>query len=160
VGKNLLKFTENPTDVRKEVNQNGMNNTKVRAIRGVGIDVVDIGRFSQVIERWGERFLRRVFTPCEMEVVAGKRGRARMASLAARFAAKEAFVKAIGTGLRDGLRWTDCEVITKPSGQPQIRLQGKAREKAGSAQVLVSLSHTRQWAVAVVLVCHPAFVEV
>jgi holo-[acyl-carrier protein] synthase len=119
----------------------------------VGIDLIEIGRFERVLFHHSERFLERVFTPAEVTYCRG-----RVAELAARFAAKEAVSKALGVGVRmiarDGIDWRDVEVIGDMRGKPLIRLYGRAAERAGElglADWMVSLSHTRESAVAVVI---------
>jgi holo-[acyl-carrier protein] synthase len=93
-------------------------------ILGIGNDVIDIRRIEKAIERHGDRFLDRIFTPAERARSDGKAGRA--ASYAKRFAAKEACAKALGTGLRRGVYWRDMGVINEPSGRPTLRLTGGA----------------------------------
>jgi holo-[acyl-carrier protein] synthase len=121
-------------------------------IVGVGIDLVAVGRLESTLAAWGERFERRVFT-------AGERAHCRAQrrpglAFAARFAAKEAFSKAVGTGLAAGLRWTDVEVVRDPAGAPGLCLTGAARalaERRGADRLHVSLSHDRELAIAVVV---------
>lgn len=119
-------------------------------VRGLGFDIVEVGRVAGVAERHGERFLRRVFTPLEIEKVHGNRDQ----YLASRFSAKEAAFKALGTGWGGGVRWTDVEVDNLPSGQPILALRGVAREKAdalGVHRIHVTISHTAQYATAQVI---------
>ena len=101
-------------------------------IYGIGVDLVDIKRMQKVLERWGDRFVARVFTETEA-AVCRQRGNP-SSSFATRFAAKEAFSKAIGFGMRQGVRWRDIEVFHFPGGKPGLRLHGKSsdlcREKA------------------------------
>ena len=114
-----------------------------------GIDIVDCGRLAAIVERHGDRFLRRIFTPGELAYCRGRKRE--VEHLAGRFAAKEAVLKALGTGWRNGINWTDVEVVNAPSGQPGIRLAGRCREVAdelGIARVLISLSHIETHAVA------------
>ena len=124
-----------------------------------GIDLVEIERIAQAVTRWGDRFLRRVFTAAELSAAEG-----RVDSLAARFAAKEAAAKALGVGLRglggahaeraQGVAWHEIEVVRAPTGQPALRLAGRAADRAaelGWHAVALSLSHTRQAAVASVV---------
>ncbi len=114
----------------------------------VGIDMIAIPRVRAVIERHGSRFLRRVYTP---EEVAFCRGR--VAELAARFAAKEAVMKALGTGAR-GVAWREIEVLADRRGKPLVYLYGRARERAdriGLRALDVSLTHERDLAVAAVV---------
>jgi holo-[acyl-carrier protein] synthase len=93
-------------------------------ILGIGNDVIDIRRVEKAIERYGERFLNRIFTAAERERSDGKPGRA--ASYAKRFAAKEACAKALGTGMSKGVFWKDLGVVNEPSGRPTMQLTGGA----------------------------------
>lgn len=121
-------------------------------IRGIGVDIVSVSRLAALIERFGERATGRFFTPDEL---ADCQPRATPAEcLAARFAAKEAFAKALGTGVASGLRWRDVAVRTGPGGRPELVLVGRAREllyDGGSVGAHVSLSHDAGVAVAVVI---------
>jgi len=93
-------------------------------ILGIGSDLVDVGRIEKVIERHGERFLTRIFTPVER--ARAERRADRVATYAKRFAAKEACAKALGTGLRKGVFWRDMGVVNLPSGRPTLKLSGGA----------------------------------
>ena len=95
-------------------------------ILGLGSDLIDIRRIEQVIERFGDRFLDRIFTDVERRKCERRENRA--ASYARRFAAKEACAKALGTGFRDGVFWRDLGVVNHSSGQPTMRLTGGADE--------------------------------
>ena len=113
-----------------------------------GVDIIEISRVQQVLERYGQRFLDRVFTPAEIEYCRG-----RAPNLAARFAAKEAAMKALGTGYR-GVSWRDIEVVRQQSGAPGIELHGRAEKRAqrvGLQDMALSLSHSREYAVASVV---------
>ena len=113
-----------------------------------GVDIIEIPRVRDVAERYGERFLRRVYTEGE---IAYCRGRA--PQLASRFAAKEAVMKALGTGTH-GVRWRDIEVVREHGRAPTIRLHGAALGRAnrmGIAHMAVSLSHSQDYAVAFVV---------
>ena len=113
-----------------------------------GVDIIEIGRIQAVLERWGQRFLNRIYTEAE---IAYCRGRAQ--NLAVRFAAKEAAMKALGTGVR-GVGWKDIEVVRAKSGAPSIALHGRAAlraEKLGVKELALSLSHSREYAVAFVV---------
>ena len=119
----------------------------------VGVDLVEIPRIERVLARYGDRFLERVFTPAERVYARG-----RVPELAARFAAKEAVSKALGVGVRmlapDGIGWREVEVLGDWRGRPQITLCGRAAERAaelGLTEWAVSLSHTREYAVAFVV---------
>jgi len=119
-----------------------------------GIDLVECGRLAGIIERHGERFLRRVFTSGELAYCRGRKRQ--IEHLAGRFAAKEAVLKALGTGWRGGIAWTDVEVVSAPSGQPRIVLSGRCREIAealGLSGILVSISHTAAHAIASAVGC-------
>ncbi len=121
-------------------------------IRGVGIDLVEIGRMERAIERWGQRFLERIFSPAEINLCL-KRHRPG-SCLALRFAAKEAFAKALGLGIRGGLVWRDIEVVHDELGKPGLRLKNRAQELLGSVgaeRTWLSLSDESTIAVAVVV---------
>lgn len=114
----------------------------------VGVDLVDIARVQGVLERYGERFLRHIFTDQERAYC-----RERPRELAVRFAAKEAVSKALGTGIR-GIRWREIEVIGDHLGKPMIVLHGKAAQRAadiGLSEFAVSLSHERALGIAFVV---------
>jgi holo-[acyl-carrier protein] synthase len=121
-------------------------------IVGTGVDITEVARVRQAIERFGARFLRRVFTPAEIEYCASKRNN--VERLAARFAAKEAALKALGTGLRHGITWRDVEVRRQPGGRPTVAFSGVAAEFAarlGVKHIALSLSHTAEQAIAMVI---------
>ena len=113
-----------------------------------GVDIIEIPRIKQTFDRYGERFLKRVFTPDEITYCRG-----RAPNLAGRFAAKEATMKALGTGVR-GVSWKDIEVIRAESGAPSVKLHGRAKARAEKLQVVeisLSISHSREFAVAFVV---------
>lgn len=115
-----------------------------------GIDLVEIARVAAMVERHGDRFLQRCFTAGERAYADTNTKRANE-TLAARFAAKEAVLKAIGTGWRDGIAWTDIEVVRLPSGQPTLSITGEAAKVAdglGLTEWSISLSHTDTHAMA------------
>jgi holo-[acyl-carrier protein] synthase len=121
-------------------------------IVGTGIDIAEVPRIGAAIERFGDRFLRRVFTENEIRYCDSKANR--IERYAARFAAKEAALKAIGTGWKGGVAWTDIEVRREPGGRPTISFTGKAAEFAARLSVRhvsLSLSHTKDQAVASVI---------
>jgi len=114
----------------------------------VGVDAIEIERIKDALERFGDRFLKRVYTQREAE-----RYRHRPAELAARFAAKEAVMKALGTGIR-GVRWRDIEVVSNRRGKPIIVLHGTAAERSrrlGFKHFAVSLTHSRTESIAMVV---------
>jgi holo-[acyl-carrier protein] synthase len=121
-------------------------------IVGTGIDISEVPRVAAAIERFGDRFLRRVFTAAEIRYCDSKANR--VERYAARFAAKEAALKAIGTGWRSGVSWTDIEVRREPGGRPTISFTGRAAEFAarlGVKRASLSLSHTKDQAIASVI---------
>jgi holo-[acyl-carrier protein] synthase len=121
-------------------------------IIGSGIDLTEIGRIQQSMDRYGRRFLNRVYTPAEQAYCLRKRNAAE--SFAARFAAKEAAAKALGTGISHGVNWLEIEVVREPSGRPNIRFHGRAAEIAqrlGVAHAALSITHTSSLAMASVL---------
>src|SRR5262249_7572309 len=121
-------------------------------IVGTGVDIAEVARITGAVDRFGERFLKRVFTPEEIRYSTSKANAAER--LAARFAAKEAAMKAIGTGLRHGVTWQDVEVVRQPGGRPGLRLTGKAADFAaalGCKKIHLSLSHTVEHAIAHVI---------
>jgi len=121
-------------------------------IVGTGIDIVNIERIESLMARWGDLFLGRVFT--EREIVWCQQRTRPPECFAIRFAAKEAFLKAIGLGLREGIYWTDIEVENDPMGKPLLLLHRKAKEflkNCGVHKALLTLSHDRPYAVAHVI---------
>jgi holo-[acyl-carrier protein] synthase len=121
-------------------------------IVGTGVDITEVDRIQAAVKRFGDRFLHRVFTPAEVRYCMGKPNAAER--LAARFAAKEAGMKAIGTGLRHGITWQDVEVIRLPGQRPTLEFHGKAAEFAamlGCKRTHLSLSHTKEQAIAYVI---------
>ncbi|MGD0438708.1 MAG: holo-[acyl-carrier-protein] synthase [Bryobacteraceae bacterium] len=121
-------------------------------IVGIGADLAEVDRIRDVIGRHGRRFIERIYTPAEIAYVERKANR--FERYAARFAAKEAGMKAIGTGWRRGVRWQDFEVANLPSGRPTLRLHGVAAAIAKSlnvANIALSLTHTAQQGMAIVI---------
>ncbi len=121
-------------------------------IIGTGIDIVNIERIERMMDRWGNHFIQRVFTAEEI-ISCQKRSRP-SECFATRFAAKEAFVKSLGSGLRNGMRWTDIAVANDAKGRPSLSFRGKAKEIVDSLRIrrsLVTLSHDHPYAVAHVL---------
>jgi holo-[acyl-carrier protein] synthase len=121
----------------------------VTDVKGVGVDLAQIPRLRRVVDRWNDRFLRRVFT--EAEIAYCRRRRDPIPHLAARFAAKEAALKALGTGLRMGVNWRELEVRRERGQAPTMVLTGRseaiARAKGGS-RILLSLTHDGDYALA------------
>ncbi len=121
-------------------------------IVGTGVDIVEVPRVAAAIERFGRRFLERIFTPDEIRYCDPKHNR--VERFAARFAAKEAGLKAIGTGWRNGVAWKEVEVRREPGGRPTLAFTGRAAEFAerlGMKRASLSLSHTAEHAIAQVI---------
>jgi len=121
-------------------------------IVGTGIDIAEVPRVAEAIERYGQRFLQRIFTEGEIRYCESKANR--VERYAARFAAKEAGMKALGTGWNHGVRWRDIEVRRQPGGRPTLEFHGKAGEFAsnmGVTNIALSLTHTAEEAMAHVI---------
>ena len=121
-------------------------------ILGTGIDLAEVDRIAAAMARYGPRFAQRVFTPSEIAYAESKANK--YERFAARFAAKEAGMKAIGTGWRRGVGWHDFEVVRERSGRPTLQFHGKAAEFAralGVERVALSLTHTHQYGIAFVI---------
>jgi holo-[acyl-carrier protein] synthase len=123
-----------------------------KMIVGSGIDLVEIHRIRQSVDRFGARFLNKVYTAAEQAYCLRKRNSAE--SLAARFAAKEAAAKALGTGMSRGVTWLEIEVVREPGGRPTLRLHGRAAEMArriDARRASLSITHTSDLAMANVI---------
>jgi holo-[acyl-carrier protein] synthase len=118
----------------------------------VGVDIVEIDRIRKMIERFGPRFLHRVFTADEIDSCQGRAHPCQFFS--AKFAAKEAIAKALGTGISQGVRWKDLVILHDKDSRPVARLRGAARSLAPGAPYL-SISHTRELAIAVCIFQSP-----
>ena len=121
-------------------------------IVGTGVDLAEVPRIEKSIARFGDKFLRRIYTPAEIAYVERKANR--FERYAARFAAKEAGMKAIGTGWRRGVTWQDFEVANLPSGKPTLRLHGVAArfaDKLGVKNIALSITHTAELGMAHVI---------
>jgi len=121
-------------------------------IVGTGVDLAEVGRIREAIERFGERFVRRIYTDGEIAYVERKANR--FERYAARFAAKEAGMKALGTGWRRGIQWKDFEVVNLPSGRPTLLLHGEAEKIAAESRVTaihLSITHTAKDGLAYVI---------
>jgi holo-[acyl-carrier protein] synthase len=115
-------------------------------IEAVGIDLADVPRIKKAIERYGDRFLSRIFTPWEIQYCLSKINPE--LSFAGRFAVKEAVFKAIGTGFAEGVKWTSVEVVNDKRGHPEARIGQAIKKHIGNKKILITLSHTREYAVA------------
>jgi holo-[acyl-carrier protein] synthase len=133
--------------LRASLGQNGGS-----MIVGIGIDIAEVSRMREAIERHGDRFLQRVFTPAEIAYC--RRHKNCEERFAARFAAKEAAMKALGTGWRQGVTWQDLEVANSSSGKPGLRLSGRALEiyrSLGATNTVLSITHSSAYALAEVI---------
>jgi holo-[acyl-carrier protein] synthase len=118
-------------------------------IIGHGIDIVECDRIRKLVERYGERFLERIFTENERRYCLGRKRQ--WEHLAGRFAAKEAILKVVGTGWRGQIAWTDMDIVRDQAGKPEVLLTGETKaicEKVGIKQILLSISHTEHYATA------------
>jgi holo-[acyl-carrier protein] synthase len=132
--------------------RDGKERDESRVIIGMGVDLAEVERIRGAIERHGEPFLRRVYTVAEKEYC--ERFKNKYERFAGRFAAKEAAMKALGTGWRRGVRWVDFEVVREKGGRPTIRLDGEARkiaEELGVKRIALSITHTEAQALAQVI---------
>ena len=121
-------------------------------ITGIGIDLIENARIRDSLDRFGDRFLSRIYTEAEKEYC--NKCANPVIHYAARFAAKEAAFKALGTGWRNGVRWLDVEVTNLPSGKPELRLEGQALEagrRLSVSRASLSISHTDRYAIAQVI---------
>ena len=113
----------------------------------IGVDIIEIARIEQAVARWGESFLQRIYTDAELELYHSK-----PASLAARFAGKEAVIKVLS--IDNGINWRDIEILAKPNSKPSVRLCGKLQNQAkelGLEDISISLSHSRDYAIAMAM---------
>ncbi len=114
-------------------------------MQNIGVDIIEIARIEEAVGRWGESFLRRVYTESELRLYHKK-----PSSLAARFAGKEAVIKALGLGTH----WKEIEILSEPDGRPSVHLYGTAQNQArdlGLNSLAISLSHCREYAIALVV---------
>ena len=121
-------------------------------IIGLGVDIAEVGRIKAAIERHGETFLRRLYTPAEREYC--ERFKNKYERFAGRFAAKEAAMKALGTGWSRGVRWVDVEVVRQRGGRPTVKLHGEAgkiADRLGVKNISLSITHTADQAFAQVI---------
>jgi holo-[acyl-carrier protein] synthase len=140
------------TTVRDWDDRNGPHGNVVSMLIGTGVDLIEIERIAQSIERYGDRFLRRIFTDHEIDYCSRKRSSAE--SFAARFAAKEAGAKALGTGISRGVTWNEFQVEREPGGRPTLQLRGRAALLAtqlGVRTISLSITHTATLAMASVM---------
>ena len=117
-------------------------------VHSIGVDLIEIDRLRKIINRYGQKFLTRIYTENEIDYCSRFRDQA---SYAARFAAKEAVFKATGLGLRGDMSWKDVEIINDENGKPVVRLYGKTARMMGKFKLHLSLSHSRGMAIAMVV---------
>lgn len=120
-------------------------------ISGLGNDIIEIDRVQKLILEHGQKFLDKIFTKAEQEYCSRFKDSA--SRYAGRFAAKEAIVKALGTGFSQGISWLDVEAVNDERGKPMVRLHGKAGEMFAGVGVILSISHCRTFAVATAVAC-------
>ena len=118
-------------------------------ILGIGNDIIEIGRIERTIERYGQKFLDRIFTQNEQQycLMHAKSSR----NFSGRFAAKEAVVKAIGTGIREGISWLDIEITNDELGKPVVHLSDRLNQRLPDSHILISISHSHNYATAVAI---------
>ena len=119
-------------------------------IESLGTDLIEIHRIKKARERWGKRFLERVYTSRELKYCLIKKYPDN--SLAGRFAAKEAVMKALGTGLSSGVSWKEIEIINDVKGKPEVKVYGKTKNLLDKRKILISISHTKENAIAQVVI--------
>ena len=122
-------------------------------IKGIGTDIIEISKIKKIHDMWGDKALKRVFTDNEIKYCNSIKYKFR--SLSARFAAKEAVLKAIGIGLNEGWRWRDVEISRLKSGKPEVKITGRIKklfDRLKLSRVEVSISHSDNYAVAVAIV--------
>jgi holo-[acyl-carrier protein] synthase len=120
------------------------------AIYGVGIDLVEVDRIKRALEKYGNRLKERIYTKSEQEFCESRNGK--FQSYAARFASKEAFSKALGTGLRGVISWRDIVVIDDEKSRPKLEIHGRAYTILNKRKASLSISHTENYAAAVVII--------
>ncbi|UCD72266.1 MAG: holo-ACP synthase [Syntrophobacterales bacterium] len=121
-------------------------------IYGIGVDIVSIRRFERMLERWGPLFTKRVFTPAEVDFCRNKSNPGQHFAL--RWAAKEAMLKALGLGLRGGIKWTDIEVVNDSFGRPSFEVHDQVKDFLTDRNIktaFVSISHERDYGIAQVV---------
>ena len=119
------------------------------SVYSVGVDLIEIERIEKLLDKYGDKFIKRIFTESEIQYCQKKKDRG---SYAARFAAKEAVFKATGLGLGKGMTWKDVEVINDEKGKPEIRLYGKTAELLKGKEIHISISHSKDASLAMVVV--------
>ena len=119
------------------------------SIYSIGIDLIEIERIEKLMDRYGDKFINRIFTDVEIDYCSKKKDKG---SFAARFATKEAVFKATGLGLGKGMTWKDVEVINDEKGKPEVRLYGKTAELLANKSIHISISHSKDAAISIIVV--------
>lgn len=119
------------------------------SVYSIGVDLIEIERIGKLLERYGDKFLKRIFTDIEIDYCSKKKDKG---SFAARFATKEAVFKATGLGLGKGMTWKDVEVVNDPRGKPEVKLYGKTAELLAQKKVHLTISHSKDASIAMVVV--------
>lgn len=125
----------------------------ISMIKGIGTDIIEISKIKNIYKKWGNKVLRKVFTDSEIKYCNSIKDK--FHSLSARFAAKEAVLKAIGIGLNSGFRWKDIEIVKEKSGKPEVKFRGKIKILLKSlklSNIEISVSHSDDFAVAVAII--------
>lgn len=120
-------------------------------IIGIGTDIIEVERIKESIEKYGERFLKRIYTEDEIQYSESFHD-AKYQHYAARFAAKESFSKAIGTGITKGFKFAEISILNESNGKPFVQLSGNMKEQWGDSKIYISLSHTQGNAISYVLI--------
>jgi len=124
------------------------------AVADIGVDIIEVARIQKMIDEYGEKFLKRIFTATEIDYCE-QFGKRKYEHFAARFALKEAFSKAIGTGLSEGFAFCEVGVVNLTSGKPELVLEGEMKKKWGDKKFNISLAHTINNAIAIVTMQQP-----
>jgi holo-[acyl-carrier protein] synthase len=119
------------------------------SIYSIGIDLIEIERIEKLLDRYGDKFINRIFTAIEIDYCNKKKNKG---SFAARFATKEAVFKATGLGLAKGMTWKDVEVVNDEKGKPEVRLYGKTAELLAGKTIHISISHSKDAAISIIVV--------
>jgi holo-[acyl-carrier protein] synthase len=119
------------------------------AVYSIGVDLIEIERIEKLFERYGNKFMKRIYSDHEIDYCSKKKDKG---SYAARFAAKEAVFKATGLGLGKGMSWKDIEVVNDEKGKPDVRLYGRTAELLIDKKIYISLSHSKDAAIAMVVI--------
>lgn len=115
----------------------------------IGVDIIEVSRIKDAVKKWNNKFLNRIFTEKEQKFCEARKNK--FQSYAGKFAVKEALLKAFGTGLSQNIKWKDIEIIGDKKGKPKVNVFGKAKKLVRGREILLSISHTKEYAVAFVI---------